>query len=1770
MKKILLFCSTLFLFFAVYGQGHIYPVQANVNVVAPYSLYLSDYVSGSKERLIVTLLNRDVQYPSMPVRLRLSIKGNGFSIQTRPYASVSPITLEPNVPYKLTVDDLMPYFDTRNLLAQGLGGDSYLKGGRLPEGMIEFGIEVLEYGTSKVLSQRAIGTAWLALQKPPLLSLPFQDEVIPWREPLNLLFQWTPQHSGVARVEYELIIKELWDNGLAPESAFAWSPEIFRERITSTSYLYGTLAPALEPGRRYAWAVRVVAKDGADDVSIFENEGLSMIRSFRIARYCPEPVQVKATAERGYIHVEWESAPEHIDYTVAYRVKGAETWAEVRSTFPSALLSGVRPGYTYEYRVGGFCEPLVPTFGKTAFLTLPSEDTTRLRNCGMLRPVDLSNQDPLDELLNGDQFIAGDFPVHVQEVTGSQGFFTGNGYVHVPFLAYAPFKVTFDNVYINTDRRMIRGVVKTVYDPTESGMGNMDDIFTGGGHTGNVVEGITKTDLSADFVIDKDSGFFFDETTGKIEVTDASGQVIGYIETGHSVPGGGEPGGNNGNAPSVFPMTVKDSEGNIYEVEEAPEDGSGTENEGAGENPGSGSKKQLVVTPVGKSGDGLNQDEVNFKRLDSRMAEVVFTDTEGSLYAFDAWKAVYSGSYLIRTKYEQLGESYRVPAKLIPSGKKDKVGAVITVHDPSVDPDKVIFKTRSGTEFKREKFDKTTGRYVLNLVGGNANDGQELYALYPKPGGGYYNLGKLLIVSYPSYRIKVKIVPVANDLDEFEALRGELEKIYSRVGIECVVEKMPVFAYSSPLLFADKSGVFSAYTDEMKKLQGAYVENYGIDPEASYLFVLLYSGQGDDRNYTGFMPLNKQFGYLFRRDFGSFEEFAVAAAHELAHGRLSLRHPFDKSLGLPEGSVADNLMDYRHGRELAKWQWDVIHDPGIVLRVFERDEDAAIVDRTMEAGDLAKGENIGLDPSGKVIFKVEPLQSGAKVVFLIKKDMPYIYGFRIYTDKDGDEKILEEFKWDKDTYTSSGQTIGQSSTVRLTYNDRGDIRTCIYRTFDACYYQKSEIDISGLKTTDPDVLYKNAVKWVQVRKYGGDCPGNPAGSGYFVLKNSVAETYLRYARDNAIEINEQFFQNTSIIAGLVETVGKVRGNSDAYRQLLGNEITDKLYTYELANPGARFVVACCPVSTISVDQSSWSRLAEAVFAESGLSANSVLITVPYVHTPGIGRDQGTYFFMPGVAVGKEVVFHESSLSRSKYINSRDYAAYEVADKSRLPFTDFVSDVFKYIAKPEIVYSYFLSYQGELVATNRMENPDRITGKDYIYKLIVAEDSRIDKYVSALKEFYGCRNACMSQNPYTGLMSPRITLPSAFESYASSQDRLLNFVRDHPFGRFREVAHGLFDSALFTEDGESGIGKQFAFWYRDHKFSGYCSKIGKETTSSPDSRYFVSGKNAVVYRENLSGLDALGVLLMPFGLDFVTDGAGALYAGYYDDWENVAVYSSALILPVAPAVATKGLASGTKAVIKSGKGLKLVDKSLKVDWSKRMFAYLEIEWKSELDLLTKLKADLSSTPQLFDIFGDELKIEGAYAWRVVNSYAELRKNPEILKAVNNLLSDEKFKSSNLQLELLGDLIWGNRGSGAAALVDLLSGYKTLVSSGTKFENLGAMIAEFNRGVNFAEGERWIQRYILEHPDEFKGRTLTFESRLDAGETVRRVDVVVRMGENSRPVYYEFKSVKNLPPSNFAKQFLKDLEIADNLDQIKWYFDGSKISRLDKEVFLRELE
>jgi hypothetical protein len=49
-------------------------------------------------------------------------------------------------------------------------------------------------------------------------------------------------------------------------------------------------------------------------------------------------------------------------------------------------------------------------------------------------------------------------------------------------------------------------------------------------------------------------------------------------------------------------------------------------------------------------------------------------------------------------------------------------------------------------------------------------------------------------------------------------------------------------------------------------------------------------------------------------------------------------------------------MDYTDGTHIAKWQWDLIHDPGVILRVFEKDEDAMkiVLSDFFDKEDLAK------------------------------------------------------------------------------------------------------------------------------------------------------------------------------------------------------------------------------------------------------------------------------------------------------------------------------------------------------------------------------------------------------------------------------------------------------------------------------------------------------------------------------------------------------------------------------------------------------------------------------------------------------------------------------------------------------------------------------------------------------------------------------------------------------------------------------------------------
>lgn len=892
-----------------------YPLQVNVNLLPPYSLYLSDYYSTTREKIAVTLINRDQLKPSVNVRLRMIITTpGGVRIQTNDNAFFQPVLVENGSPVRLTQDELAPYFQPNNFITQG-----YLTGGKLPEGMVEFCFQAVEAYTGQVLSASTCTRAWITSQKPPLLSLPRNNESIAFREPLNVLFQWTPLHQGLALVEYDFILKELWDNGMTPQAAFNYSPEIYRETTRSTSIIYGAMQPPLLPGKRYAWCVRAKAREGLDEVNLFQNDGYSEIRWFTLQDNCLPPEFVEATAERKRINLTWNTLPEYIGFTVSYRVKSAngETqheWKELQTQEAQAILYGLQSGATYEYRIASMCMAGQPVYTPIMQIAIPATDSARLAQCGILPDINLANQEPLKELKTAEEFKAGDFPITVVSVTGSNGNFSGQGWTIIPWLNDAKVAVEFKNIVINTDYQMTNGYVEAKYDKTEGQIANLDDVFEGGFDQGIVKTGLTKTDTTFNFSIPGVESFTLNED-GDLVITDAANET-------HTIAIADKEGqGNEGNNVLVFPMTVKDKDGNVYLVEKVSD-------------PKDNTKEIAKATKLGTVGTPLPEGSFDPTQLNGDKAIVRFNKGNGK-YAFDTWETYYDKISLIKGKYQKLYNNYYAPWKFLPSGESDEMAATIEIVDKNIDPTKVVFTTPLGT-----RYDATyaNGTYTLRVTAGPEGDVQELYALYPRGEDKYYTLGKLGIATYQRQVYKVVLVSVEGAVID-AGIEQKLKDIYDQVGVTWQITREQ-FAYSGNIRLMENSTGLSTYNEAMRALNDAYKTSHAYDKSANYLFFLKATGNSDinNRDLAGFMPRGSQFGYIFTSEVKDANE-AITVAHELGHGRWKLYHPFDKHYGgFDEARQTINLLAYGNGGHIAKWQWDQMNDPALVVSVFEGDE----------------------------------------------------------------------------------------------------------------------------------------------------------------------------------------------------------------------------------------------------------------------------------------------------------------------------------------------------------------------------------------------------------------------------------------------------------------------------------------------------------------------------------------------------------------------------------------------------------------------------------------------------------------------------------------------------------------------------------------------------------------------------------------------------------------------------------------------------------------
>ncbi len=451
------------------------PVQVNVQMIPPYSVTLSDYAIANSDRLIVTLLLGDVSEFNRQVELRLAIKGNGLAVQSAPIvANVTTVSLDGGVPRRLTNIDLRPYFEFDNLV-----GVSPLQYSRpLPAGLYQFCFEVYDFLTGRLISTQSCATAYIILNDPPILNLPVRNENVPFRDPQNIVFNWTPRHVNATNIQYEFTLAEIWDTNIDPQAAFLASRPLYQTTTRATTLLYGPAETPLLPDKTYAWRVRAIALDGISELSLFKNGGYSEIYHFNYTQLCNEPQYVLVEPD-GYNKVQmfWQGQ-DHIKYQVQYRKKDGNNsgWFEVNAYNENAKIQRLEENTTYEYRVGGQCGYNEGyTFSRIFEFTTGIRGEDKDFNCGVTPEPNISNQDPLPQIGVNEVFTAGEFPVTVKQVDGNDGIFSGWGYIVVPYLGDTRIKISFDRIRINTDYLLTEGILVTDYDPEWGGVVNVNE-----------------------------------------------------------------------------------------------------------------------------------------------------------------------------------------------------------------------------------------------------------------------------------------------------------------------------------------------------------------------------------------------------------------------------------------------------------------------------------------------------------------------------------------------------------------------------------------------------------------------------------------------------------------------------------------------------------------------------------------------------------------------------------------------------------------------------------------------------------------------------------------------------------------------------------------------------------------------------------------------------------------------------------------------------------------------------------------------------------------------------------------------------------------------------------------------------------------------------------------------------------------------------------------------------------------------------------------------
>jgi hypothetical protein len=488
------------------ANAQTYPVTISTQLTQPSPIYLSNYANATtlNSPIKVQLILNDLTIMNRQVRLKCYFSGSGASFVSKDYViGTQPLYLEGGFPTQLTNVELAPYFEFNNI--QGINPNQYAQ--PLPEGIYTISFEVYDFATNKKLSKKSSVTTIIFQNEPPFLNLPANKAGIMEQNIQNIIFSWTPRSINVSNVEYEFSLVEIWNSNTPIQNAFAYSPPLYTTTTRNTTLQYSIMEPQLIPGKTYAWRVKAKALLGAEEIGVFKNNGFSETYSFKYLTFCKPPQAITTTdVSQEQVKVTWSGAVDNYDYQVNYREKNADSkWYKLVTPREYILISNLKPKTTYEYTVGAACDLGEYTHSNIQEFTTLTQDEIAFTGCGIKPdPTVLSNKTPLPALFPNDVVTAGDFPIVVLKSTGSNGTFSGEGYVTLPFLEkfrklidaaaamagsdekgdskanigkYTRIRITFNNIGVNTDFKLISGEIVASYDPKWGSMVDGDPIL---------------------------------------------------------------------------------------------------------------------------------------------------------------------------------------------------------------------------------------------------------------------------------------------------------------------------------------------------------------------------------------------------------------------------------------------------------------------------------------------------------------------------------------------------------------------------------------------------------------------------------------------------------------------------------------------------------------------------------------------------------------------------------------------------------------------------------------------------------------------------------------------------------------------------------------------------------------------------------------------------------------------------------------------------------------------------------------------------------------------------------------------------------------------------------------------------------------------------------------------------------------------------------------------------------------------------------------------